>query len=97
VRRVESEGALRNEEYIFRRKDGSMLVVMESSRVVRDPLGRVTGYEGTLTDITERKKAETAVFQAKSAPRSRCNRSATRLSPSDSEGRIDYMIRSPKV
>jgi PAS domain S-box-containing protein len=64
VRRVESEGELRNEEYVLRRKDGSMLVVMDSSRVVRDKQGRVTGYEGTLTDITERKKAETAVFAA---------------------------------
>lgn len=65
VRRMECEGELRNEEYVMRRKDGSMLVVVDSSRVVRDKQGRITGFEGTLTDVTERKKAETAVFQAK--------------------------------
>ncbi|HEY5263837.1 MAG TPA: PAS domain S-box protein, partial [Steroidobacteraceae bacterium] len=65
IRRMESEGELRNEELVLRRKDGSMVVVVDNSRVVRDKQGRVNGYEGTLTDITERKKAETAVFQAK--------------------------------
>jgi len=65
VRRMEGEGEVRNEEYVLRRKDGSMVVVVDNGRVVRDKEGRITGYEGTIADITERKKAETAVFQAK--------------------------------
>jgi len=91
VRRVESEGELRNEEYILRRKDGSMLVVLDSSRVVRDPQGRVTGYEGTLTDITERKRAETAVFQAKERAQVTLQSIGDAVITTDSEGRIDYM------
>jgi diguanylate cyclase (GGDEF)-like protein/PAS domain S-box-containing protein len=91
ARRVESEGELRNEEYILRRKDGSMLVVMDSSRVVRDAHGRVTGYEGTLTDITERKKAETAVFQAKERAQVTLQSIGDAVITTDSEGRIDYM------
>jgi diguanylate cyclase (GGDEF)-like protein/PAS domain S-box-containing protein len=91
VRRVESEGELRNEEYVLRRKDGSMLVVMDSSRVVRDEQGRVTGYEGTLTDITERKKAETAVFQAKERAQVTLESIGDAVITTDSEGRIDYM------
>jgi len=91
VRRVESEGELRNEEYIFRRKDGTMLVVMESSRVVREAHGRVTGYEGTLTDITERKKAETAIFQAKERAQVTLQSIGDAVITTDSEGRIDYM------
>src|SRR6202171_1370946 len=91
VRRVESEGELRNEEYILRRKDGSMLVVMDSSRVVRDKQGRVTGYEGTLTDITQRKKAETAVFQAKERAQVTLQSIGDAVITTDSEGRIDYM------
>ena len=65
VRRMESEGEVRNDEYVMRRKDGSMIVVVDNGRVVRDKQGRITGFEGTIADITERKKAETAVFQAK--------------------------------
>src|SRR5450755_3508409 len=91
VRRVESEGELRNEEYVLRRKDGSMLVVMDSSRVVRDKQGRVSGYEGTLTDITERKKAETAVFQAKERAQVTLQSIGDAVITTDSEGRIDYM------
>jgi diguanylate cyclase (GGDEF)-like protein/PAS domain S-box-containing protein len=91
VRRVESEGELRNEEYILRRKDGSMLVVTDSSRVVLDHQGRVTGYEGTLSDITERKKAETAVFQAKERAQVTLQSIGDAVITTDSEGRIDYM------
>ncbi|HME37696.1 MAG TPA: PAS domain S-box protein [Steroidobacteraceae bacterium] len=91
VRRVESEGELRNEEYVMRRKDGSMLVVLDSSRVVRDKQGRVAGYEGTLTDITERKKAETAVFQAKERAQVTLQSIGDAVITTDSEGRIDYM------
>ena len=91
ARRVESEGELRNEEYILRRKDGTMLVVMDSSRVVRDVHGRVIGYEGTITDITERKKAETAVFQAKERAQVTLQSIGDAVITTDSEGRIDYM------
>jgi diguanylate cyclase (GGDEF)-like protein/PAS domain S-box-containing protein len=91
VRRMESEGELRNEECVMRRKDGSMLVVMDSSRVVRDKQGRVTGYEGTLTDITERKKAETAVFQAKERAQVTLQSIGDAVITTDSVGRIDYM------
>ncbi len=91
ARRVESEGELRNEECILRRKDGTMLVVNESSRVVRDSQGRVTGYEGTVTDITERKKAETAVFQAKERAQVTLQSIGDAVITTDSDGRIDYM------
>ena len=91
VRRLESAGELRNEEYVLRRKDGSLVVVIDSSRAVRDKQGRVTGYEGTLTDITERKKAETAVFQAKERAQVTLQSIGDAVITTDSDGRIDYM------
>ena len=91
IRRMESEGELRNEELVLRRKDGSMVVVVDNSRVVRDKQGRVNGYEGTLTDITERKKAETAVFQAKERAQVTLQSIGDAVITTDSEGRIDYM------
>ena len=39
--------------------------MLENSRGVRDAAGRIVGYEGTLTDITERKRAEQAIFAEK--------------------------------
>ena len=91
ARRAESEGELRNEEYVMRRKDGSMLVVVDNCRVVRDANGRVCGFDGTLTDITERKKAETAVFQAKERAQVTLQSIGDAVITTDSEGRIDYL------
>jgi diguanylate cyclase (GGDEF)-like protein/PAS domain S-box-containing protein len=91
VRRLEFEGELRNQEFVLRRKDGSMLVVVDNCRVVRDKHGRVSGYEGTLTDITERKKAETAVFQAKERAQVTLQSIGDAVITTDSSGRIDYM------
>jgi diguanylate cyclase (GGDEF)-like protein/PAS domain S-box-containing protein len=91
ARRAEAEGELRNEEYVMRRKDGSMVVVVDNCRVVRDANGRACGFEGTLTDITERKKAETAVFQAKERAQVTLQSIGDAVITTDSEGRIDYM------
>ncbi len=57
-RKLEKAGELRNAELVFRRKNGQKLVVLENSRVVRDQHGKVLYYEGTMTDITERKMLE---------------------------------------
>ncbi|MGO9427053.1 MAG: PAS domain S-box protein, partial [Steroidobacteraceae bacterium] len=91
VRRMESEGEVRNDEYVLRRKNGSMLVVVDNGRVVRDKQGRVTGFEGTIADITERKKAETAVFQAKERAQVTLQSIGDAVITTDSHGRIDYM------
>jgi diguanylate cyclase (GGDEF)-like protein/PAS domain S-box-containing protein len=91
VRRIESDGEVRNEEYVLRRKDGSMLVVVDNGRAVRDKQGRIIGFEGTIADITERKKAETAVFQAKERAQVTLQSIGDAVITTDSEGRIDYM------
>jgi diguanylate cyclase (GGDEF)-like protein/PAS domain S-box-containing protein len=91
IRRMESNGEVRNEEWVMRRKDGSMLVVVDNSRVIRDKQGRISGFEGTIADITERKKAETAVFQAKERAQITLQSIGDAVITTDSEGRIDYM------
>jgi diguanylate cyclase (GGDEF)-like protein/PAS domain S-box-containing protein len=91
TRRMERDGEVRNDEYVLRRKDGSMLVVVDNGRVVRDKQGRISGYEGTISDVTERKKAETAVFQAKERAQVTLQSIGDAVITTDSEGRIDYM------
>src|SRR5258708_21042900 len=75
----------------MRRKDGSMLVVVDNCRVVRDANGGVCGLEAPLTNITERKKPETAVFQAKERAQVTLQSIGDAVITTDSEGRIDYM------
>ena len=92
VRRMEGDGEVRNEESVLRRKDGSMLVVVDNGRVVRDKHGpdqRLT--RARIADITERKKAETAVFQAKERAQVTLQSIGDAVITTDSEGRIDYM------
>ena len=91
LRRMEERGEVRDEEYVLRRKDGTMLVVVDNGRVVRDKQGRIVGYEGTIADITARKKAETAVFQAKERAQVTLQSIGDAVITTDSLGRIDYM------
>lgn len=49
---VERVGEIHGLETRWRRADGSVLMVRESSRVVRDTDGHVLYYEGTVEDIT---------------------------------------------
>jgi len=62
VRKVDADGEVRSMEVVLRRRDGTAVVALENSRGVRDGSGRIVGYEGTVSDITERKRAEQAMF-----------------------------------
>ncbi|HKZ84977.1 MAG TPA: PAS domain S-box protein [Anaerolineae bacterium] len=58
---IEREGIIRDFETCARRRDGTVIWVRDSARVVRDATGQVLYYEGTWEDITERKRAEEAL------------------------------------
>ena len=56
------------------RKDGSPMWVSINARAVPDPGGDIAGYEGTIEDITERKRAEEALREIREAERRRIAR-----------------------
>lgn len=91
MRRVEREGEIRNHEFIARRRDGQQLVVLENSRAIKDGFGRLIGYEGTLNDITDRKRAEQAVFEEKERAEVTLQSIGDAVISTDAQGRIDYM------
>jgi diguanylate cyclase (GGDEF)-like protein/PAS domain S-box-containing protein len=90
-RRVESEGEIRNNEFCMRRRDGEQLVVLENSRPLRDATGRIVGYEGTIADITERKRAEQAVFAEKERAQVTLASIGDAVISTDADGCIDYL------
>src|SRR4051812_28928474 len=49
------------------RKDGSVIWISENVRVIRSESGQVLYYEGTVEDITARKRAEEELHRAKEA------------------------------
>jgi PAS domain S-box-containing protein len=61
---LERDGGFQNVEYELRRRDGQIITVLENARVVRDEAGHVLYYEGTLTDISHKKRMEEQLRQA---------------------------------
>jgi two-component system cell cycle sensor histidine kinase/response regulator CckA len=57
-RAADDRGGVRTREVKLRRKDGTAAVFLDSSRAVWDTAGNVIRYQGTLVDITEKRKME---------------------------------------
>ncbi len=57
-KKLESGAPLRNFEHRVRRRDGREIVVLQNTRGLLDETGAVVCFEGTLTDITDRKLLE---------------------------------------
>jgi len=62
--RIETEGSVIGLEAHWVRRDGTILSIRESAQAIRDESGKVLCYQGTVEDITERKKAEEALRKA---------------------------------
>ena len=62
--RLEREGRVRGFEARWKvGRNGTVMYVMENARAIRDAEGKTLYYEGTVEDITERKKAEESIDQ----------------------------------
>jgi diguanylate cyclase (GGDEF)-like protein/PAS domain S-box-containing protein len=62
-RLIETEGAVTGFEYESYRRNREVMWVSVNARAVRDTDGRVTHYEGTLEDVTERKRYQERIEQ----------------------------------
>jgi PAS domain S-box-containing protein len=62
-RAPDDRGGVRAREITLRKKDGTSAVFLESSRAVWDAAGKLIRYQGTLVDVTERRKLERQVLQ----------------------------------
>jgi diguanylate cyclase (GGDEF)-like protein/PAS domain S-box-containing protein len=89
--RLEAEGIVKNFEYRLRRKDGREIVVLENARAVLDDEGNVIAHEGTITDITDRKRAETRVFEEKERAQITLQSIGDGVITTDADGCIDYI------
>src|SRR5579862_1173253 len=62
-RRLESDGAVEGLEWQARKQNGDTIWVSMTGRVNRDAHGRVTHYEGTIEDVTERRRIQAHIQQ----------------------------------
>ena len=60
---ADDRGSERSRELTLRRKDATTGVFLDTSRAVWDGAGKIIRYQGTLVDVTERRKMEKALRQ----------------------------------
>jgi diguanylate cyclase (GGDEF)-like protein/PAS domain S-box-containing protein len=84
-------GAVHMAETLLRKRDGTQVVVLESARVQRDEQERVLSFEGTIADITERKRAEQVIFEEKERAQVTLQSIGDGVITTDRDGRIEYL------
>src|SRR4029077_3521287 len=60
-RSADDRGGVRTREVQLRRRDGSVAICLDTSRAVWDEAGTIIRYQGTLTDVSEQRKMESAL------------------------------------
>jgi diguanylate cyclase (GGDEF)-like protein/PAS domain S-box-containing protein len=88
-RTMQRDGVVRNRELRLRHRGGQEIVVLDNGRAVRDGEGRLLHYEGTLTDITERKQAEMALLEEKERLLVTLRSIGDAVITTDAEGNVD--------
>jgi PAS domain S-box-containing protein len=89
-RLVEAGQGVRGLEYQVRRKEGAVIWISENARAVRDRNGTILYYEGTIQDITERKRAEEALRESEEKYRAFVETTNEWIWAIDNGGRITY-------
>jgi diguanylate cyclase (GGDEF)-like protein/PAS domain S-box-containing protein len=85
------DGELVEAEYDLIRRDGSVITITENARLNRDAQGEPTGFEGTVTDITERKRAEQQFYDEKERAEVTLQSIADAVITTDRSGTVDYV------
>jgi len=90
---IEQYDEITNFETEWMRKDGTIIYVSEGSKAVRDELGKIIFYDGTVENITERKNAEEAMRLSEAKFRAVVEHSNDGILFGDANAKILY--RSP--
>ncbi|HZG38414.1 MAG TPA: EAL domain-containing protein [Nodosilinea sp.] len=63
IQLIRANGSVLGFESEVYRKDGAIIWISESARVIYDERNTLIGYEGTVEDITDRKRGEAAILR----------------------------------
>ncbi|MBU7021863.1 MAG: PAS domain S-box protein [Theionarchaea archaeon] len=92
---LEREGQISGLESAWIRKDGTAVYVRENAKVVRNEKDTVLYYEGTVEDITERRKGEEQLERSEQRFRALMRDSSDVVYIVNREGSVEYV--SPNV
>jgi PAS domain S-box-containing protein len=70
IEQIELHGEVTGLESAWNRQDGSVVYIRESARAIRDPNGTTLYYDGSVEDISERKRAEEELSRSEEKYRS---------------------------
>jgi len=65
--RLAAEGRVEGAELRLRKRDGTPILVAITATAIHDDQGRISHFEGIIEDITQKKKAEQKIIEAKNA------------------------------
>lgn len=85
------DGVTREAECQLRRRDGTLVTVLMNARVIRDGNREISGYEGTITDITVRKRAEVQLYEEKEKAQVTLQSIGDAVITTDADGRVEYL------
>ncbi len=64
LEQIEKNGEVKGLESAWVRKDGTIVYISESAKAIRDSKGKTLYYDGTVEDITKRKKAQESLIKS---------------------------------
>ncbi len=95
LRHLERSAAVRHRELKLRRKDGRMLVCLDTARAIFDTSGQAIRFQGALIDITERRAMEDKLHDQEEFRRSLVDSFPDLILVLDHEGK--YKFVSPRI
>ncbi|MFO8032207.1 MAG: PAS domain S-box protein, partial [Desulfohalobiaceae bacterium] len=97
IRLIQEQGQVVNQECRVRRKDGSIVWVSRNAREVRDKYGKITHYQGFVTDITELKRSQKDLQDNKELLELITDNMRDMVSLTDLEGNFEFVGRSHQL
>ena len=86
--RIERDGVVVGLESVWLKRDGTPFHIRESARAVRDADGKTLFYEGTVEDITDKKRAEEELKKSELSYKSLVNSAGVGIATTDVRGRF---------
>lgn len=93
-RLMEEQGVVREFEYQVYRKNGGKIWLSENARAVRNAIGAVVYYEGTVQDMTDRKRALEALAESEERFRTLFDDAPVAYHEIDSQGIVRRVNRA---